>query len=84
MPVEPPKLDRVKALREQKEKHWMTHLVHRITGLMNADERLGEPIRENDRIVLPILNLGEHAARPDEDPVSLHALMEAWLDDYTP
>ncbi len=45
MPVEPPKLDRVKALREQKEKHWMTHLVHRITGLMNADERLGDPMR---------------------------------------
>ena len=81
MALNPQPIDRQKVLREEKEIRFIKHLLHHTIEMLEEGERLGEPYRDGHRIILPIMNPEEHGGQHDVDPVSLHALMNAWLDD---
>ena len=80
MSIYPPTIDRPKVLRAEKELRFIQHLLRHTVEMLEEGERLGEPYRDGNRIVLPIMKPEEHGGQPDVDPVSLHALMDAWLD----
>ena len=81
MSVNPQPIDRQKVLRAEKEKRFIQHLLRHAIAMLEEGERLGEPYRDGNRLILPIMKPEEHGGQHDVDPVSLHALMEAWLDD---
>lgn len=81
MTIDPQPIDRQKMLREEKEIRFIKHLLQHTIEMLAADERLGEPYRDGNRIILPIMKPEEHGGQHEVDPVSLHALMEAWLDE---
>ena len=73
-------IDRQKVLREEKELRFVKHLLHHAIEMLEEDERLGEPYRDGNRIILPVMIPEEHGGQHDVDPVSLHALVDSWLD----
>ena len=80
MPNDPHDIDQEKRLREDKEIRFIKHLLHHAVEMLTEGERMGEPYRDGNRIIIPLMNPEEHGGRHDVDPVSLHALMDAWLD----
>lgn len=81
MTIDPNVFDHEKKLREEKEKQFLRLLLCHAVEKLEDGERLGEPYRDGNRIVIPIMKPEEHGGQHDVDPVSLHALVEAWLDD---
>lgn len=52
-------------------------LVRRLIAHLDPGEHLGTPRRADDEIIIPIVS--DESDRP-ADPVSVRALLEAWLD----
>ena len=80
MSIEEQHNDPDKKLRAEKEIRFIKHLLHHAVEMLDEGERMGEPYRDGNRIIIPVMNPEEHGGRHDVDPVSLHALMDAWLD----
>ena len=73
-------LDPEKRLRAEKEIRFIKHLLHHAVELLTDVERMGEPYRDGNRIIIPVMNPEEHGGQHDVNPVSLHELLDAWLE----
>ena len=80
MSIDPQHMEQDKRLREDKEIRFIKQLLHHAVEMLEDDERMGEPYRDGNRIIIPIMNPEEHGGRHDVNPISLHALMDAWLE----
>ena len=81
MPIDPQQVEQDKKLRAEKEIRFIKQLLHHAVEMLEEGERMGEPYRDGNRIIIPIMNPEEHGGRHDVNPISLHALMDAWLED---
>ncbi|MDX1545729.1 MAG: hypothetical protein R3247_02005 [Rhodothermales bacterium] len=73
--INPPKIDREKLCREAQRRRAALALARRMLSLLGPGETLGTPVREGDRLVVPI---GSAEASPEEDAPALRALTAAW------
>ncbi len=81
MPIDLNALEGEEKIRAEKEIRFVKHLLHHAVEMLTDEERLAEPYRDGNRIIIPIMNPEEHGGQHDVNPLSLHALMDAWLED---
>ena len=63
--IDPPKIDREKLCREAEAREAARAAARQALALLEAGERLGVPVREGDRLVLPILRAAPWRGGPD-------------------
>lgn len=66
------------ASEERVQRH-VQELLQQIVRHLDDEEYLGEPRREEDRIVIPIKQSGSRAIDVS-DAASMRALLTAWMD----
>ena len=55
--IDKPRINREDALCEDRKRHQTRQRVEQICALLKADEKLGDPLRIENRIVLPVSSL---------------------------